>query len=229
MKLGKNKLTEIEDYTFLHLNQLIDLNLNENKLRALRKNTFVGLRNLRMLYIHNNYLESISEESFSSMAYLEYLELFGSNMKCSCLYIKTLKSLNTETLLADCRNVHGGYQIPTMLQPISYDFTPWVMLADCETGWCNPGLYMRTVMCWSCKQTNSPLCTHFTVQDCILMVYEKHFRKNVQGGMECHSLACGDCKKENEKSNEKNNSDGRNVMHMFQWISMLLVQVYNQQ
>ena len=125
---------------------------------------------LRRSEVVGNHLETIDKGSFSSMPSLKYVELFGSKMNCSCTYLRTLRSLNTEFLQADCHNVHGSDQVPNILQSTSYDFDSWVNWEDCETGQCNQGSYMRTALCKSCYQTNSPLCTNHNIQNCLIYI-----------------------------------------------------------
>ena len=207
LHLDGNNLIAINDFTFLSLNQLGVLKISNNKLRAINQNTFAGLSGLIKLVINYNEIEHMNEESFTTMPHLQYVEMFGSKIKCSCAYIKLLKSLSMRSLQADCR--YGDDRFSNVIRPTSLEFTDWEMWTDCETGRCLPGPHMRTAMCKSCSQTNSLLCTSHNPQNCMIIDLVNRFDESE---IDCRQLEW-----------KKSDSDDCSLMYMVQLICLLFV------
>ena len=92
-KSTKLAITEIEVISTLFI---------KNKIWKAPNNLF-SFQGLLKLDLSKNNIVSVHEHSFRSLESNCVLEMFSSNMLCSCEFIQMLKSLNLKWVLVDCR------------------------------------------------------------------------------------------------------------------------------
>ncbi|KAJ6648325.1 Chondroadherin-like protein [Pseudolycoriella hygida] len=76
---NRNRIEEIEDFSFSGLNKATQLNLRGNKLVTIRRNTFDGLINLKNIYLGGNPLKTI-EDGALNFPQLGILSLEGTKL-----------------------------------------------------------------------------------------------------------------------------------------------------
>lgn len=77
LNLGNNKITLIQDKSFVNLIKLEKLFLYSNKLTQINKATFEGLCNLNELSLRYNFISFIQDDSFENLKKLEILHFGG--------------------------------------------------------------------------------------------------------------------------------------------------------
>lgn len=80
LSFEKNRIFQVDDFAFDHLDKLEVLNLGENKLKVIRTNWFKGLSNLKCLYLPSNEIETIQQGAFDLPSLTE-LSLFNNRLQ----------------------------------------------------------------------------------------------------------------------------------------------------
>jgi Leucine-rich repeat (LRR) protein len=82
LHLRGNKMEKIENYTFLKLNNLLDLDLSQNVLgKSLEMYSLKGLYYLEKLNLSDNRIESVPQELFEDLSYLYTFDLSKNHIK----------------------------------------------------------------------------------------------------------------------------------------------------
>ncbi|XP_019643663.1 PREDICTED: leucine-rich repeat-containing protein 15-like [Branchiostoma belcheri] len=75
LSLQHNKIVELEDGKFQHLESLTSLLLSNNQITAIRSRAFAGLKNLDILFLQNNNIRVVEPGSFQGLQELTCLRL----------------------------------------------------------------------------------------------------------------------------------------------------------
>uniref|UniRef100_A0A8D8V0Y6 Leucine-rich repeat neuronal protein 2 n=1 Tax=Cacopsylla melanoneura TaxID=428564 RepID=A0A8D8V0Y6_9HEMI len=76
--LSHNQLVNIPIKGFEPQEKLVELQLNHNKLSSVNNKTFIGLKSLKVLNLRGNFLEDLPDSLFAPLSHLEELDL-GQN------------------------------------------------------------------------------------------------------------------------------------------------------
>lgn len=76
--LSHNQLVNIPVKGFEPQDKLVELQLNHNKLSSVNNKTFIGLKSLKVLNLRGNFLEDLPDRLFAPLSHLEELDL-GQN------------------------------------------------------------------------------------------------------------------------------------------------------
>ena len=79
--LQENVITDLDDFSFVHVPTVVQIQLQHNKLTVIRKNFFAGLPNLGSLFLSQNDIHEIQLESFRENSALEYLHLNHNSLE----------------------------------------------------------------------------------------------------------------------------------------------------
>jgi insulin-like growth factor-binding protein complex acid labile subunit len=78
--LDKNQIEEIEENSFVNLNQLKELKIESNKVKIIKNEMFFGKSELEILYLYQNYIENIESIPFNTLRSLKKLYLFSNKI-----------------------------------------------------------------------------------------------------------------------------------------------------
>lgn len=81
LKLGENRISHLDAYTFADLKNLQDLYLNNNKLTEVREDLLKQLRKLSIIDLHSNQITSLPSFFFRNNRQLETIDLAGNRLK----------------------------------------------------------------------------------------------------------------------------------------------------
>jgi hypothetical protein len=94
LDLSENKLTYLHDKTFLKLDRLLRLNLSYNSIEIIQHNLFSSLKNIERIDLSSNSIRLIEKYSFQYFIYLETLHLYNNTE----VMIETQTEIGLKTL-----------------------------------------------------------------------------------------------------------------------------------
>nr|XP_033802742.1 leucine-rich repeat-containing protein 3-like [Geotrypetes seraphini] len=109
LKLNANKISQIPDNAFRHLNYLQELDLSQNSIEKIGTSAFTGMtERLKLLDLSNNHIHSISKEALAKVR--AKIRLANNPWHCECILQVALQELQLDPETVDEITCHTSVQ-----------------------------------------------------------------------------------------------------------------------